>query len=175
MSGKNAKIFWSWNRLIHDCNVPFTLFENVLGFDIESVQNGFSDSRVVFNIETQPHELGSAIRRPRRKVLLARRNTPGDHMSRSFSHDTVGELYKAIFERNCGYSFEHYFNYASRDEMQQDIDWAQNRPSVAFRWAPMNDDVNAEFADDVGILACLSIGERRRIQQYNALVPGLGL
>jgi hypothetical protein len=175
MAGKNAKIFWSWNRLIHDSEIPFTLFENVLGFDIESVQNGFSDSKVVFNIETHPNELGNAIRRPRRKVLLARRNTPGDQMSRSFSQDTVGELYKSIFERNCGYSFEHYFNYVSGNEIGQDMCWAGDRPSVKFRYDPANEDVNAEFADDRGCLACMSIPERRRVEQYNVLVPGLGL
>ena len=72
MAGKMAKVFWAWERVLEESQVPAVLFENVLGFDLSSVQNGFKPFKVLMNLEVHPNKLGNAILRARRKCGMTR-------------------------------------------------------------------------------------------------------
>jgi hypothetical protein len=76
------------------------------------------------NQETHPDRLGSAIRRPRRKVLMARRGSAADLETRDYGQVWITDLFESIFERSFSYDFNAYFDYVYGQDLAADLEWA---------------------------------------------------
>eukprot|EP00973_Karenia_brevis_P045020 6235602-Karenia_brevis.AAC.1 len=126
--------------------------------------------------------MGAALKRPRRMAQLANKAK----CPMEYNKEIVSAKFQKLFVRDADFSWEAYFeNIISEEDVQKDIQWAQNRKDVKQRWSELNIlrtcetlPVGAQtwvyYPDDPegSHLAALTINERQRLVGYDMLFKG---
>ena len=106
MSGRNAKFFYVFARIMETEQHEVLHFENVIGFPEKVVLDALPSYRKLSSVVTEPDALGNSIFRKRLKLVMALKDSRAVEF---FDGEVIVKLFKMVFERSRDYNYKCFF------------------------------------------------------------------